>query len=147
MTVHRQNDRVQGLKAEIAEAENSLRRLAHAVAVGALDSEAARAETMDLREKRERAQKRLEALVSGSQVGNQLAAAIGRVERDFAVLLAEVDRGKVRELARLVLKKFSVVASGSSRNRNGQVVSYEFNPEFQEVWLTHSERCGGAGGT
>lgn len=53
------NDRVASLKGEAQEAEAGLKRVADAVADGALDEDAARETTLELREKRERATKRL----------------------------------------------------------------------------------------
>ena len=37
-----------------------------------------------------------------------------------------------------MLKHLSVVAIGGPRNRQGQVVSYEFTSEFQELWFLHT---------
>ena len=71
-------------------------------------------------------------------MGGQLVAAVALVEGDLHSVIAEMDREKFRDVVRLVLKKFCVLASGGSRNRKGQIVSHEFTPEFQELWLTHS---------
>ena len=141
-----EGDRLQSLRAEIAEAETGLRRLAHAVAMGQLDAEAARAETMELQERRERAKTRLEATLSGDQMGGQLVAAVALVQGDLHSVIAEMDREKFRDVVHLVLKKFCVVASGGSRNRKGEIVSHEFTPEFQELWLTHSNGVVGLDG-
>ena len=81
---------------------------------------------------------RLEATLSGAQMGHQLAAAVTLVESDLHSVLADMDREKLSDVVRLVIRKFSAVASGGPRNRQGQVVSHEFTPEFQELWLTHS---------
>jgi len=51
-------ERVATLKADMQAAEAGLKRITDAVAVGTLDVDAARQKTLELREKRERAQKR-----------------------------------------------------------------------------------------
>ena len=126
------------LKAELHEAEAGMKRLADAVAAGALDVEAARQKTLELREKRERATKRLAALTSGVELGRELRQAMALVQEDLPRLLAGMDRERFRDLLRLVLRRVAVEATGGPRNRVGDVTSYEFTPEFQELWLTHS---------
>ena len=61
-------------------------------------------------------------------------------------MLGAMDREKLRDLLCLMVKRFSVVANGGPRNRKGEVVSYEFTPEFQELWLTHSHGMVGLTG-
>ena len=41
---------------------------------------------------------------------------------------------------------FSLPVPGGSRNRKGEVVSHEFTPEFQELWITHSKGVVGLDG-
>ena len=62
------SDRIAKLKAELQEAEAGLSRVVKAVAEDALDAEAARQVTLDLREKRERATKRITALNAGAKL-------------------------------------------------------------------------------
>ncbi len=133
-----EDSRAASLQAEIQEADLGLRRLADAVAAGALDLDAARAKTLELREKKERATKRLASLRSGNVLGAELRRAIALVERDLPAVLKGMEKEKFRELMRLVLKRVAVRAVGPWNRRTGEVVSYTFTPEFQEFWLTHS---------
>ena len=55
------------------------------------------------------------------------------VQKDLRTVLGAMNRDKLRDLLRLVVKRFSVVATEGPRNRQGQVVSHEFAPEFQEL--------------
>ena len=47
-----------------------------------------------------------------------------------------MDRKKLKALIGLVLTRFSVEVTGGSRQRIGQVMGYEYTPEFQEFWVT-----------
>ena len=53
-------------------------------------------------------------------------------------MLAGMNRDRLRDLLRLVLRRVAVEAHGGPRNRAGEVTSYEFTPEFNEFCLTHS---------
>ena len=62
-------------------------------------------------------------------------------------MLGAMDQEKLRDLICLMVKRFSMVATGGPRNRHGQVVSHKFTLEFQELWLTHSLGMVGRHGT
>ena len=62
------------------------------------------------------------------------------------MLLVGMDRERLRDLMRRVLRRVSVVAKGGPRDRVGEVVSYEFTPEFQEFGYTHSNGVVGPAG-
>ena len=134
------DDRANKLKGDIEEADMGLKRLADAVAVGALDLEAARQKTLELRERKERASKRLSTGQSGNALGAELKAAMKLVSQDLPGLLKEMEAERFRDLTRLVLRRFSVKVSGKWNKRRGQVESYEFTPEFKDFWLTHSTK-------
>ena len=138
-------EKVSTLESEVHGADMGLRRLADAVAPGALDLDAARQKTLELHEKKERASKRLSALKSGTELGEELRRALELVEQDLPGILASMDRGELKELVQLVLRRFTVEATGGPRNRVGHVSTYEFTPEFQDFRLTLSN--GMVGGT
>ncbi|MDA0988721.1 MAG: hypothetical protein O2783_06285 [Chloroflexi bacterium] len=102
--------------------------MADAIASGALDMEAARESTLELREKRERAEKRLQAMSAGVELGDEVRNAIATVQGSLEIVLADMDRERLRSLVQLVLRRFSVEGYGGPRNRRGQVTAYEFNP-------------------
>ena len=79
-------------------------------------------------------------------MGEELGKALAVVQGDLSGVLAGMDRERLRELMRLVLRRVSVKATGDPRNRVGYVVSYEFTPEFREFWLTHSNGMVELGG-
>ncbi len=123
-----------------------MRRLADAVATGAIDIEAAREKTLELREKRERASKRLVAVRSRAGFGAELQNALSVIESDLASVLNGMDRLQLQDLVRLVFKRFSVEAQGGPRNRTGRITSHEFRSDFQDFWITHSKRMVGDSG-
>ncbi len=49
-----------------------------------------------------------------------------------------MDSGKLQELVRLVLRRFSVEVTGPWNARESRVESYEFTPDFKDFWLTLS---------
>ena len=132
-------DRATILRAEMQEAEAGLRRLADAVAAGALDIDAAKVKTLELREKKERAENRLGAMNSGVQLGEELRGALALVQEDLATVLHQMERSRFKELIQLIFRRISVEGRGGTRKRTGETVSWEFSPEFQEFWLTHSK--------
>ena len=60
------------------------------------------------------------------------------VKEDLPTVLHEMDRSRFKDLVQLIFHRFTVEGQGGSRNRTGEVGSWEFTPEFQEFWLTHS---------
>ena len=138
-----EGDATDRLKAQIEEANRGLNRLADAVAAGALDVDAARQKTLELRERRERAEKRLASLRSGNALGAELRQAIELVRSDLPALISDMDPERLRELVRLVLRPFSVEVTGPNTARESRVTSHEFTPGFKEFWLTHSTRMVG----
>ena len=139
-------ERIANLKAELLEAERGLKRLSDAVAAGVLDIDAARETTLEWREKKERAGKRLEAMSAGFELGAEIREALVAVQVSLPSVLASMEREKLKAFVQLVLRRFSVEAYGGPRNRKGRVTAYEFTPEFQELWLTHSHcMVGGTG--
>ena len=139
-------ERMATLKAEVLEAERGMKRLADAVASGALDLEAAKETTLELREKKERAEKRLQAMSAGVELGAEVRTALAAVQGSLATVMADMERERLRALVQLVLRRFSVEGYGGPRNRKGRVTAYEFTPEFQEFWLAHSQRMVGLRG-
>ena len=79
------------------------------------------------------------------ELGENLKRAMVMVNQDLPSVLAQMDRDRFRDLMRLVLRKFTVTATGGPRRRVGEVATYQFTPEFQDFWLTHSD--AGVGGT
>ncbi len=92
-----------------------------------------------MREKKERAEKRLEAMSAGLELGAEVRKALAAVQGSLPAVLASMERERLKAFAGLVLRRFSVEAYGGPRNRNGRVTAHEFTPEFQEFWLSHSQ--------
>jgi DNA invertase Pin-like site-specific DNA recombinase len=139
-------DRIANLKAEVLEAEMSMKRLAEGVAAGAVDLNAARETNLELQEKKERAEKRLDAMSAGIELGAEVKNALAAVQGSLATVLASMGRERLRAFAEIIFRQFSAEGYGGPRIRKGRVTSYEFTPEFQEFWLTHSQRMVGLDG-
>ena len=101
---------------------------------------------MELREKKERAEKRLEAMSAGLELGAEVMNALELLQSSLSAVLATRERERFRAFSELIFRHFSAEGYGGTRNRKGKVTLYEFTPELQEFWLTHLRRLVGLDG-
>lgn len=130
-------------KAEVLEAERGVKRLADAGASGALELDVAREKPLELREKKERAEKRRQAMSAVGELGVEVRNALAALQGSLAMVLAGRERERLRALVLLVVRRLSVEGYGGLRSRRGRVTACESTPKFPESWLAHWQRVVG----
>jgi len=119
--------------AELAQIALAQERLVDAVAQGLFQPEEVRRKQMELREKKEYAEKRLANLDRNQEASTEIAEALRLVEGDLSDLLENAPDIQLQRLCQLVFRSFSIEGEGIAKQRKGKLVAYEFTPEFQEL--------------
>jgi site-specific DNA recombinase len=124
-------------RVEIAEAEAGMNRLDDAIVAGAITMERARAKNLELMEKKERAERQLEALRGRRELSGELATAVALLSDNMGWVIETLPDEALSKLCKLVFRRVVVGVSGSSHRKGSWIEAYEFTPEFADL-VAHS---------
>jgi site-specific DNA recombinase len=126
----------QALQVEVQQVEEKLGRLVIAVAEGALTPAEVRGLKLDLMEKKERLEGRLDGIRQHATVRSQLMEAIRHVREHLAESVQGLDPARFRQLARMVFAKVVLTGTGNGPARTARVGQYDLTPGFSDYLNT-----------
>ncbi len=126
-------EKTQIYQVEITEAEAGMRRLADAIAAGAISLDVAREKNLDLMEKKERATRQLASLEQRQDLGEELAKAVALLESDLDSVVRALPYEALSKLCKLVFERLVVKAQGTSHHREAWIEGYKFTSDFAEL--------------
>ena len=96
-------------------------------------------------EKKERAEKLLASLEHRQELGEELAQAVALLESDLEAVVHNLPDQTSSKLYKLVFRRLTVIAQGTSHHRESWIEAYEFTPDFADL-VAHSTQMVGRRG-
>ena len=126
-------ERGQRLKAEIATAQRQLTKVQEGYLNEVFTTDEVRSKSLELRERIERAERRLQTLAASADFKDELTRALRLLEGPLIDFIGSMPPVHLQRLCRSVLDHFSIRASGVGPKRVADVTSYEFTPLVQQA--------------
>ncbi|MDP9359137.1 MAG: recombinase family protein, partial [Chloroflexota bacterium] len=123
--------------AELHEVDAAIGRLVDAISNGVIAANQAKEKNLELLERKERLQRRLDESRERAGLRVEMADAFAVVGGDVRGLINDLDDASFKRLVRLVLNRFSITGTRRGQHFDGQIGNHEFSPAFNDL-LSHS---------
>ena len=126
-------DRVQGLHAEMDQANHEITKVQEGFMNGIFTADEAKARSMQARERIEKADRKLQELEAAGEIREELSAALRFLEKPLPDFLNDLPPEALARLCRAVFQHFSIHASGVAKRRTAEIVAYELTPMVKQA--------------